>query len=256
MSYVRDGVNINHIFKHSRNKNFAVFPRRITLPCRIWTRLLDAVTRRHRSTLAGNFMVVVSEQVVENAYILRSLRPGDRTVLDFGAYESMMPLQLSALGMDVTVWDQRPYPFVHPNLKVVTADLFAADLDLGQQYDVVISVSTLEHLGLGRYNDRIVEDADARGAAALWRFVRPGGRLLASVPAGRPAVQRGYRVYDEDRLRRTFPMATSIDWFGKEGREGPWHPTASEQVRDLIYGEPNAPVPVEAVALVTCSKPE
>ena len=78
-------------------------------------------------------------------------------------------------------------------------------------FDLVISISTIEHLGPGNYDDVQIPDGDRLGVERLWRLVRPGGRHMATVPAGRRDVQRGYRIYDEARLHMVFPdlVATS-----------------------------------------------
>jgi hypothetical protein len=192
--------------------------------------------------------------VVEGPLVLQHLRAADRRVLDFGGYESLLPLQLASLGHEVTVLDQRRYPLSHPNLTVRAADLYDPGLRFAQPFDTIVSVSTIEHLGLGRYGDVTREDGDRAGVDRLWSFLRLGGRLLASVPAGKPAVQRGYRVYDEARLHDVFPRITDICWFKKENRFGAWLPSTALAVAGLVYGEPNGQLPVEAVAFVVCEK--
>src|SRR5205807_9201048 len=69
------------------------------------------------------------------------------------------------------------------------------DLDSGRQFDLVCAFEVLEHI------------ADERAALAAWRErLRPGGRLLLSVPAGESrygAADRHvghYRRYETHRL--------------------------------------------------------
>ncbi|HET9463946.1 MAG TPA: hypothetical protein VFO71_00310, partial [Gemmatimonadales bacterium] len=88
----------------------------------------------------------------------------------------------------------------------------------------------------------------------LWSFLRSGGRLMASVPAGQPTVQRGYRTYDEARLRDVFPGIVSNLWFRKDHRLGAWAPSSAEVAGDVVYGAPHSRLPVEAVAFVICEK--
>lgn len=198
--------------------------------------------------------LVVSEQIVENAWLLSQLRDDDRRVLDFGGVESVLPLQLSALGKDVWVLDARRYAFDHPNLHSIQADILAQPLPFSEPFDVVVSISTIEHVGLSRYGDTADSGGDHRAVDALWAVVRPGGRLLATVPAGRPAVQRGYRIYDEARIRSVFPSSSSIRWFQKGGRQGTWREVAAANVADLVYEAPSGEAPVEAVALIAALK--
>lgn len=158
-----------------------------------------------RALLAGDPQVVISEQVVENAMVLRNIPPEASTVLDFGAVESMLPMTLAALGRRVTVWDRRPYAFAHPLLSVVRQDFLSETPPGLGPFDIVISVPTIEHLGLDSYGDVVMDNADSRGVAVPWSLVRTGGRLIATVPVGRAVVHPGFRVCDRARLQRVFP---------------------------------------------------
>jgi len=249
------GTDFDALVRHLRNKNLAVLPTSYGLRMRLAERIQAGAAGIYWSAIrAAGWEAVVSEQVVEGPLVLQHLRATDRQVLDFGGYESVLPLQLASLGHEVTVLDQRRYPLTHPNLTVRAADLYDPGLRFDEPFDSIISVSTIEHLGLGRYGDVTQEDGDRAGVDRLWSFLRPGGRLLASVPAGKPAVQRGYRVYNEARLYDVFPRITEIRWFRKEHRSGAWLPSNAGAVADLVYGEPHGQLPVEAVAFVICEK--
>jgi len=255
MKYWHSKADLQYIYGNLRSKNLAVFPKRRGPVDRVLDRLIDIATRcRMQRMQTHGFKLVVSEQVIENALVLRNLRDNDETILDFGGFESALPLQLSAVGYRVTVWDQRPYPFSHPNLSVLCQDLFAASLEIDKTFDVIIAISTIEHLGLGAYGDKVVDDGDRQGVEILWNLLGGRGRMMVSVPAGKPSIQRGYRVYDESKLVRIFPHATSISWFMKEGREGTWSKVGPGAVANVAYSEPYGHMPVEAIAFVICDK--
>jgi SAM-dependent methyltransferase len=256
--YLDDAARFDDAVRHLRNKNVLLVEDAPRVVDRVLRKLVSVTTRwRHRVLQSGwgvNAKLVVSEQIVENAWILSEVRDADRRILDFGGVESVLPLQLSALGKDVWVVDVRPYPFAHPNLHAVQADILAAPLPVSDTFDVVLSVSTIEHVGLSRYGDAADSDGDRRAVAALWLLVRPGGHLLATVPAGRPSEQRGYRIYDEARLRAVFPPEARIRWFRKAGRQGTWRETTAADVAHLVYEAPTLEAPVEAVALISALK--
>jgi SAM-dependent methyltransferase len=256
MTYCDGDTDFDAVVGHLRNKNIGVYPTRWSPMLKLLHRLHGQVARlRWQALRKAGWQAVVSEQIVEGALVLRHIRPDERRVLDFGGYESVLPLTLSALGHDVTVLDQRPYPFKGPRLRSVTADVFRESSLAAESFDLVISVSTIEHLGLGRYDDVTMPDGDRLGVERLWRLLRPGGRLMASVPAGRPAVQRGYRTYDAARLRAVFPSLETVLWFKKDGRRGTWSAADDAAIASLTYAEPFAEMPAEAVAFVIARKP-
>jgi SAM-dependent methyltransferase len=241
--------------RHTRNKNIVVEPGQRTLRQRLADRIWLMSTRaRESSLLAGGPSVIISEQVIENAFLLRELDSSVRTVLDFGAFESTLPLALAALGLDVTVVDQRRYPFAAERLRVVQHDILRPLDILPSHFDVVYSVSTIEHVGLGHYGDATRDDGDRVALAHLWEKVAPGGRLIFSVPAGRPGVQRGYRVYDEAALRRIMPAEGRMTFFKKGGRTGVWRQTTANDIS--LHGFENylTQAPAEGVAIVTIRK--
>lgn len=255
MKYYCDSSDLKDIFFYLRNKNFSIFPQRESVFSKILNYLLENISRVKISSLLKNrYKVVLSEQIVENPLILRHLREKDKTILDFGGFESLLALQLSAIGYKVSVLDQRKYPFCHPNLSVYCFDLFDNTLEINEKFDVIISISTIEHLGLGAYDDMLKPDADKRGIEILWKFLKEGGRFMVTVPVGKPTIQRGYRVYNEKRLREIFPCITSIYFFAKEGREGTWHKADADEVENLTYSEPYSQMPVEAIAFIVCDK--
>jgi 2-polyprenyl-3-methyl-5-hydroxy-6-metoxy-1,4-benzoquinol methylase len=238
-----------------RNKNIEIHPRRRGWLQRAWARLLRYAGGRHqRALLAADPQVVISEQTVENAMVLANIPAGARSVLDFGGVESLLPITLAALGYRVTVWDQRRYAFAHPLLQVITRDIFAPPPAELQLFDMVVSVSTIEHLGFGSYGDITADDADAKGVAALWSLLKPGGRMIVTVPAGRAAVHPGFRVYDRERIGRVFNYPRVVHYFRKQGRDGVWERADETEVQQIEYEAPAQPLPVDAVAVLIFDK--
>jgi 2-polyprenyl-3-methyl-5-hydroxy-6-metoxy-1,4-benzoquinol methylase len=243
------------VLLHTRNKNIVVEAGRRTLRQRIAHRLWWNATRFRDAALAeGPPSVIISEQVIENAFVLRELDSSVRKVLDFGAFESTLPLALTALGLEVTVVDQRRYPFSAERLQVLQHDILTPMTSLAADFDVVYSISTIEHVGLGHYGDPAVPEGDRIALGHLWEKVRPGGRLIISVPAGRPSVQRGYRVYDERGLNAVLPAPGVISFFRKPGRRGTWRPTTSGEIAAVEYENYFAQAPSEGVAVAVVRK--
>jgi 2-polyprenyl-3-methyl-5-hydroxy-6-metoxy-1,4-benzoquinol methylase len=244
------------VLRHLRNKNMTVELARPTIWQRAMRRLWWMSTQLwDQARASGPLGVIVSEQVIENAFLLRELGPSVRKVLDFGAFESTLPLSLAALGLDVTVVDQRPYPFTTTGLRVLLHDILQPLDALSPDFDLVYSISTVEHVGLGNYGDASRPDGDRIALANLWAKVRPGGRLIFSVPAGQPTIQRGYRVYDEAALRAILPHDGEITFFIKRGRRGSWRRSRPEEMTTLRYENYMAQAPSEGLAIVVLRKP-
>jgi hypothetical protein len=100
----------------------------------------------------------------------------------------------------VTASDLRPYPLAHPNLTVLTGPLEDWD-GPAEPLDAVLSLSTIEHIGLGAYgDDHGAGDGDRRLVERFSSWLRPGGELVLTAPYGRWEVTELQRVYDRPHL--------------------------------------------------------
>lgn len=241
--------------RHGRNKVMLIDFARPSFGERVLRRVWhDLGERRTRALARGRPRIVISEQLIENTLLLRTVDDSVRRVLDFGGFESTMPLALAALGIDVTVVDQRRYPFAHERLRILQRDILQPLDGLAPDFDLVYSISTLEHVGLGGYGDPRAENADRIAIAHLWEKVRPGGRLFFTVPAGARGEQDGYRVYDPPALKAILPERGEIRYFAKPGREGSWREVTEPEIAGHRYADYAVDFAVEGVAAVTLRK--
>ena len=145
--------------------------------------------------------LTVTERVAELPFVLRSLDlPRGARVLDVGSQWSLLPLFLASEGYDTVAADVSPVPIVGSGPAVVRADLRRPPFRPAT-FDGATMVSTLEHIGVGFYDERRATDDDLAVMRALRDLVRPGGVLVLTVPFGRPGVGRHQRSYDAARLR-------------------------------------------------------
>lgn len=86
----------------------------------------------------------------------------------------------------------------HESLLMYTPDQFeSSDVVV----DAALSISSLEHDGLGRYGDPINPDSDLESIIKLKRKVVKGGLLFLSVPVGiDTVVWNAHRIYGRHRL--------------------------------------------------------
>lgn len=145
-------------------------------------------------------VLLVNERIVEQPYVFASVAAacagGPVRILDVGGSESTVGLSLASLGHDVTVVDPRPCPLRHPRLTFAQVRLEDLPDDL-EPFDVVVSLSAIEHFGLEHYGTaRGDERADLQALARLRARLKPGGMLVLTVPIGEPSVDTFQRVYD------------------------------------------------------------
>lgn len=64
----------------------------------------------------------------------------------------------------------------------------------------------VEHVGLGRYGDRLDPDGDIKAMGELKRVVAEGGDLLFVVPVGKPKIEyNAHRIYSYEQVVAAFP---------------------------------------------------
>ena len=149
---------------------------------------------------------LLGDRDVEWAWVAGHMPDGPGEALDFGNGGGPLGLLAVQRGFSVTAVDLEPvaWPYDVQQLRFVRGDLM--DLPLPQlHYDLVINCSTVEHVGLsGRYG--VMEsrsDGDLDAMRILRGAMKPGGRMLLTIPVGKDAVFPPItRIYGTERLPR------------------------------------------------------
>lgn len=141
-----------------------------------------------------------SERVVEIPLVLRAIPEKKSRILDVGCRYSILPIQLASLGYEVHGIDINTYNKRHPNFIFCRGDILKPNYK-ASSFDVVISLSTLEHIGLGRYGDQINERGDIQTVEQIYKLLKPQGIFILSVPFGKATDTKWYRVYDCKRIK-------------------------------------------------------
>ena len=143
--------------------------------------------------------VAVNERSVEVPWALGHL--GDaRRILDVGCATSAY---LEDLGRDRrrAVYGLDPgEPRTVTGALVVRGTVVAPPFRQGS-FDLILCISTVEHIGLPIYGQHEFPHGDVLAMRHMRRLLRPGGRLLLTVPFGRRQRNPWFRVYDPRRLR-------------------------------------------------------
>lgn len=142
----------------------------------------------------------VNERILEIPFVFSQIGDKHLRILDVGACESPVSLSLASMGHSVTAVDTRKYPFPHPNLNIVVQDITRHQRP--NFYDLIICLSTLEHIGIEVYGNRPAKDLDKQAIAQMYACLKPGGQLLLTTPVDiSSGFVPGSRVYDLNTLK-------------------------------------------------------
>lgn len=142
-------------------------------------------------------------RLAEWKYMLNHLPDFPAKILDVGSTTSLFVFKLQALGYKTNCLDQR-----EPNFRLPKSVVFHRDnlMNLGIKpdiYDAVCCISTLEHIGMGRYDDPVcTEGGDLQAVKEMLRVLKPGGRLIVTTNiCHETCIYNDEIRYGEDRLR-------------------------------------------------------
>jgi SAM-dependent methyltransferase len=104
----------------------------------------------------------------------------------------------------VKFYDYRPATLKLSNLTSEPGDLLALPFADGSVKSISC-MHVIEHVGLGRYGDRIDPDGDIKAIGELKRVLAPGGCLLFVVPVGKPKIDfNRHRIYSYEQIVEYF----------------------------------------------------
>lgn len=204
------------------------------------------------------FHLVINERVADYSFVHQNVGiglNGKGRILDVGCYVTKLVIELASLGYEVYGIDGREYPLKHPNFTFVQGDICRTSFP-DDFFDAVTAVSTIEHIGLGRYEDPTYSDGDKKAVKEIKRILKPGGKAIITVPFGkRTIVYRKkiplHRVYDSQALTDLFSDSEleiiKINCIAKKGEM--WIPVTLREAENIEGGEV-----VMADALVVAQK--
>ena len=100
----------------------------------------------------------------------------------------------------------------HPELTLMTVAEYEEN---PRTFDVILSISSLEHDGLGRYGDPINPNGDIQWMSKARGMLRENGVLILAVPVGKDSLfWNAHRQYGEKRLNRIFEGWERLASFG------------------------------------------
>jgi SAM-dependent methyltransferase len=189
--------------------------------------------------------VGLTERAVEFGWVRHHISSGD--VLDAGSalnhevtLDRVLPvvssLTIVTLAPEERSWPERGVRYLYDDLRRLQIP--------DASFDMAVSVSTLEHVGLdnSRFYDADAPQGDPDHEAQLAmrelrRVVKPGGALLITVPFGRSWRDDWVRTLDGDQLDALVsavePVATDESFF-RRYPDG-WRRVRRDQAADATY---------------------
>jgi SAM-dependent methyltransferase len=149
------------------------------------------------------------DRYIEYSFVGANIPDKPGKLLDFGCGESSigqswMGLLAARKGYNVTGFDLEPqnWLYEYPDLKFIQGDILKFNFS-PEEFDVIINISVVEHIGLaGNYGIKEADqDGDVSAMRRLKDFLKPGGKMIFSVPVGKDSeFPPWHRVYGEKRL--------------------------------------------------------
>jgi SAM-dependent methyltransferase len=168
------------------------------------------------STSAETIQLFLSEKFsgdhlrkFEYPFLARCLARADvrkGVIVDMGggnSYSTVVPMLFSLSGVRILSLDIANHTTRSKyGVEYVQGDCTHTNLP-DQFADVVTIISTLEHVGLGRWGDPFDVDGDIKTMHEAKRILKPDGFLVLTIPYGFPTVVYNLnRIYDEGRLQK------------------------------------------------------
>ncbi len=108
----------------------------------------------------------------------------------------------------IDFYDYRPADLKLSNLTSRQADLFKLQFN-DNSIESLSCMHTVEHIGLGRYGDKIDPNGDLQAISELKRVLAKGASLLFVVPVGQAKIEfDAHRIYSYEQISEYFKDLT------------------------------------------------
>ena len=191
----------------------------------------------------------MTEREVENPWVINNIT--GKKILDVGCHGNEIFWQLTdkeLFGIDILNLSKEDFRWTFYQQDIRT-NSFPNDF-----FDTVISISTIEHIGLGHYKDYKEEDGDKSAMREIRRIVKSGGQILITVPFGKRFIGKWYRVYNKEMIKELVKdlILEKADYFM---RKNEWVWTSETEAENVISDEEKETHPVKAIVCLKIRKP-
>ncbi len=193
----------------------------------------------------------IDERIVECPWAISRIAPGPGLLLDAGSVLNV-PMFLNAPELrhqDIIIYSlELDSVHLNPRLSYLHGDFRNPVLRDGI-FDNIVCISTLEHIGMWPipkppYSETLklpqpVKDQTAyRGVLRTFHdLLKPGGRLLLTVPYGVPEDQDWLQIFGPEQIedvKKSFGGVCVTEVYYRHGGDG-WQVTSADECRSLRY---------------------
>jgi SAM-dependent methyltransferase len=209
--------------------------------------------------VAGMPALGTNERSAEVPWALQRVG-GARRVLDVGCSTSdyLADLAQAEPARDRRVCGLDPdAPRPIRNVGVVKGTIVASPFPPAS-FDLILCISTVEHVGLPIYGQHEFPHGDILAMRHMRCLLAPGGRLLLTVPFGRAQVNPWFRIYDRQGLRRLtggFRALSAAFYRLRPDAEGSYEPCRAADLHAAGYDFKHMRAEGVALAELTPSGP-
>jgi len=176
----------------------------------------------------------INERIVEIPFIFKNLPKNTKSaILDVGCCETILPIQLSSLGYQVTGLDIRDYELGHPNFKFVKEDICQTKLS-HDQFDVITCVSMVEHVGLNTiYGKSNQKSSDKKAIKSMFSLLKPGGKLFITTPVANTFSQSEFmKIYTPQKIHQLLKdfLIIKEQYFAPDTKRVNWKPCSIKEL--------------------------
>jgi len=178
------------------------------------------------------YLTESDSRIVEIPLMFNMIPFPRKRILDVGCRYSLFSIQLASLGHEAHGIDINNYKRKHPNFRFREGDIIKSGYPKNY-FDIVVSLSTIEHIGLGRYNDKSNVKGDIDAIKEIYRITKLGGQILITLPFGKPVDTDWYRVYDIERIRKLLTGFKINKKYVFRDKNGSWIPAFAKDTEDI-----------------------
>lgn len=178
-------------------------------------RLAKKAIEMHRKQKIFNWMIYyATDYHLPN--VLNEFNIREKNCVVVGSATPLYETFLDIFGNQINTIEYRKIEHNIPNLNTYTyEEAMDSNVSLNWNFDVGVSVSSIEHSGLGRYGDALDPEGDLKTMNLLSKIIKKDGLLILEIPIGTDKISfNASRVYGKFRLLLLFEKWELLKTYG------------------------------------------